>query len=515
MKESARWNHRLFIYLVIFILFPPSAAYCQGSPYLREGLAQYKQENYEEAIVALQKARAEEPKSSVAAFYLGLAYKQTNDLQNALPNFRDAVTFIPPVREAVVELIDTLRQTGQPEEAKKWIALAERDTIEPAKVAFLKGMILQSETKYAEAAAAFEKAKELDKAYTQSADFQIGICMMGQRDYGKAKERFQASIIQDPLSDLATYARRYQEVAEQRRYLERPLRLTISLLGQYDTNMLALDTHNDAPPAWNESVAAADKESFAMLNTVRLDYVPILKEPFVFNASYTGVSSVHEKNSTSYDTLANSITLAPGVTFDNFAFNLVGNYTHAVRRDPSYRRYSENMSIGPLVRYLVAPKHILQVYGAYTKKNYFKPVFNPELEDMSASGFDGYLNWIWLIREEGVISLKYAYNVDNSEGVDYDSRGHRFSANLIYPVWKAVKVQFTGEAYIQDYRHENVFYDDKKRKDRTYQGTVGLIWDVHKYVSIMAQYMRTWADSNIYAYDYTRNVYSAGVEFKF
>ena len=516
MKKSIHLKPQLFVCLIIIIVFfPASAVFCQSSALLKEGIAQYRQENYEEAIVILKKAREEEPKSSMAAFYLGLAYKQTSDIQNALPNFRDAVTLIPPVKEAVVEFIDTLRQTGQGEEAKKWISLAEREDIEPAKVAFLKGMILQSETKYADAAVAFQKAKELDPAYGQSANFQIGICRMGQRDYSKAKESFDAAITQDPLSDLATFARRYLDVAEERRYLERPLRLTISLMGQYDTNMLAVDSHAGAPQAWNIYTKTADKESYAMLSTVRLDYVPVLAGPFIFNASYTAASSLHEKNSTAYDTMANSLTIAPGVTFENFAVNLVGNYTHALRRDPGYSPYSENISIGPLFRYLVAPQHIVQLYAAFTKKNYFKPAINPELEDMSSDGFDSYINWIWLLRQEGVLSVKYGYTADNADGIDYDNRGHRFSANLIYPVWKEVKLQLTADAYLQDYCHDNVIYEPGKRKDRIYTGTVGLIWDIRKYASLMVQYMRTEADSNIYAYDYTRDVYSVGVEFKF
>ncbi|WP_226373913.1 hypothetical protein [Citrifermentans bemidjiense] len=43
---------------------------------LDEGIIQYRVENFEEALALLQKARAEEPKSSLAAFYLGMARKQ-------------------------------------------------------------------------------------------------------------------------------------------------------------------------------------------------------------------------------------------------------------------------------------------------------------------------------------------------------------------------------------------------------------------------------------------------------
>jgi len=55
------------IVLFVFIIFP---SYVFGeSSLLREGIEQHKQENYEEAIDLLKKARKEDPKSSSAAFF--------------------------------------------------------------------------------------------------------------------------------------------------------------------------------------------------------------------------------------------------------------------------------------------------------------------------------------------------------------------------------------------------------------------------------------------------------------
>ena len=147
-------------------------------------------------------------------------------------------------------------------------------------------MILQNEGDITGAIAAFEQSKQIYLSYTQSADFQIGVSYMVQRKYSIAKERFEAAITQDPLSYLATYARRYQDLVEQRSFFERPLRLTISVMGLYDTNMLAISGPVDvAPPQYNIYVSNAEKRSLATMDSVRLDYVPILKGPFIFNAS--------------------------------------------------------------------------------------------------------------------------------------------------------------------------------------------------------------------------------------
>jgi tetratricopeptide (TPR) repeat protein len=309
----------------VFIALPLSA-FGQGSATLKEGIQQYNRENYEEAIVALTKARVEDPSAADAAFYLGMAYRQTNDIQNAYRQFEDAVTLKPLSDNAILQLIEVATLLGKIDVAKKWIAVAEEHKVYPARVAFLKGAALAKEGKYDEAITAFEKAKQLDPAYTQSCDFQIGICYMSQRKYVMARDLFRSAITQDPLSDMASYARRYQDAAEQWRFIERPLRFTIGVTGQYDSNYRTLGNASDqAPPAYNEGLANTDKQSLVMQNIVRLDYVPILPGPFVFNAGYAASNMLHQRYGTDNDTFANSFTVAPGLNYETFAINLVAN----------------------------------------------------------------------------------------------------------------------------------------------------------------------------------------------
>ncbi len=399
------------------------------------------------------------------------------------------------------------------EEAKKWIDVAEKNNIFPAKTAFLKGMVLQKEGKHAQAIDAFEKSKKLDKSYTQSADLQIGLSYLGDRKFEKAKERFQAAVTQDPLSDLASFARRYQDIVEQRSYLERPLRITIGIMGQYDTNMLTEPNPNTGYPG---SIYSSDEKSVAMMNTFRLDYVPTFSGPWLFNASYALANNIHDKNATTHDVLANTFSIAPGYNFGRFAVNLAANYTHVMKTNTGYKNYSETFSVGPMFRILLAQNHILEFYAGYAKKSFYDKPLTPE-ENQSSFGYDTYLSWMWLFENGSIVNFKYGYNVETADGSYWNYGGHRFTVNLIYPLWKAVKLQLGGEAYIQDYRNERATLEGTmvKRRDRTYTGMAGLIWDVHRNVSLMAQYNYTRDDSNIGVYDFNRDIYSAGVELKF
>jgi len=487
------------------------AAFGQTSGSLREGIRQYQADNYEEAVDLFKTARREAPGSSEAAFWLGMAYKMQNDFPSALPHLTDAVTLRPPVKEAVVELIDILYRLDKLGEANKWLAVAERDEIYPAKTAFLRGMVQTKEGKYPESIASFEKSKTLDKNYTQAAEFQIGLSYMLARRYKQAAERFRAAVIQDPVSDLATYARRYQTMVEDRAWIERPVRLTIDMLGQYDTNML------QEPYAYPGLSDAGEEKSVGMLNTVRVDVAPILPGSWLFNANYALSSAIHQKNSTTHDVLVNSLSMAPGYNFGDFALNLSANYTHALKRNPSYERYSDRFSVGPLMRFLPTEKknEVVEMYVGYQKKDYFLPPLDPG-EDQSAQGVDSYISYMRLFEKGAILILKYGFTAENARGSNWTNRGHHLTANSIIPLREKLKLQLGAEFHRTDYLNESTIPAFKeKREDRTYMGMAGLIWDINRNVSLMLQYTGIRGNSNIFLYDFSRNIYSVGAEIRF
>ena len=502
-----RWS---LVALTVAFFVPP--VFAQPSGPLSEGIRQYQADNLEEAVELFKKAREANPDSSEAAFWLGLTYKQQNSFQEALQPLRDAVMIKPPIREALVELIDVLFRLEKLEEAKKWLDLAEREGIFPAKTAFLKGMILAKESRYPESITSFEKAKTLDKSYTQAADFQIGLSYMLDRKYRQAADVFRAAVTQDPVSDLAAFARRYQDLVEERSWIERPVRMTVGMMGQYDTNML------QEPYAHPGLPDAGDQKSFALMSTLRLDIVPTLPGQWLFNGGYALSSKVHENNGTSHDLLANTFSIAPGYNFGRVALNLSANYTHVMKKNPSYERYSSNYTVGPLMRFLLTEEqdHILEFYAGYARKYYYTPPLDPnELQD--ASGLDSYLSWIWLFQNGAMLNVKYGFTTENADGPNWTNEGHRFTANAIIPLMARLRLQLGVEVFRQAFANESTIpaFNQAKRRDRTLTGIAGLTWDLNKQVSLLLQYMGVRADSNIFIYDFDRNVYSAGAEIRF
>jgi tetratricopeptide (TPR) repeat protein len=521
----------IFLLLVFFPVVPH--AWSQQPVTLEEGIGQYQQENYEEAIEIFSKVRVQEPSSSQAAFFLGMSYKQVLDYQKSAVHLRDAVTLTPPVKEALVDLIDTLYQIDRLDEAKRWIGTAESVDAAPPRVAFLKGLIFAKENNNREAITAFEKSKQLEPTLSQAADFQIGVIHIKERKLDMAKVRFQSIILQDPLSDLAGFARQYQAMVEERIYQERPLRLTVGVLGGYDTNIISKPLESSSP------AGITDEKGEYLSSTVRLDYVPGLEGPWLFNAQYSASSTVYSKFTHSHDSLANSFSVSPGYNFGRVALNLNASYTNALLRtdsdlvpdpdsSPGYKRYLDYISVGPAIRYFINQNNILEVFAGYEKKDYYH---QKSVDERNTVGMRGYLSWIWLFKEDAFFNLRYdfanehAFANELADVRKWDNDGHRVTLNLSLPIlseemgkrFGPITLQLTGSVYFQNYSYE-INYGPliETRRDKVYTGSAGLTWRFWKYASMIAQYTRTESDSNVpMLYKYNRDQYSAGFEFRY
>lgn len=180
---------------------PQTETIADKPDYLKQGTANLKDENYEEAVDDLKKAREDDPNSSIAAFYLGVAYKKIQDYKEARVHLKDAITLSPAVKEAVMELADVSYQLGNMDEALETLEIAEREEIAPAQTAFLKGLVLLKKRKNNEAIESFKKSKATDNKLATSADYQIGVANLQEGRLSEAKDVFKEIVVRDPNAD--------------------------------------------------------------------------------------------------------------------------------------------------------------------------------------------------------------------------------------------------------------------------------------------------------------------------
>jgi tetratricopeptide (TPR) repeat protein len=492
-------------------LFLPDQGLCE-SPLLLKGIGLYKQENYEEAVEMLNQARKEEPKSSAAAFFLGLTYKQLMNYPQAAVHLEDAVTLTPKIKEALLEFVDVLIELGRLDEAGKWLAIAEQEGIFPAKTAFMKGLYYQKLEKEDQAIEAFEKARALDPSLSQAVDFQIAMIYVKQKKVDLAKERLQTVYVRDPLTDLGTFARQYQDILETKEFLERPFRFTVGVFGQYDTNLVLKPIDASLTPT------VTGEAVWTLVSSFRVEYVPRLAGPWLFNAQYAFLSNIHSKFGDNYDSMGNSISVTPGYDFGGFSLNVAATYTYVLLRNPDYESYLGYLNAGPLLRKPIGDDKILDVYLGYMNKTYFQGA-QLEDENRDSTGLNPQLSFYWFFKNGAFLNFRYEFVKEDTDGANWDYSGNLVALTVSYPLLEKVTLQVYGYVFDQDFKNPNTNsvpgMFGVKREDRTYTGSIGLIWEFYRNMNLLLQYNHTHVDSNIDYYEYKRDLYTFGIEYRF
>src|SRR3989304_2001174 len=463
--------------ILLFTVFFPRIILSQdyaANPALNHGIADLKAENYEEAVANLTKARKNDPSSSIAAYYLGLAYKQQQEYKEAIVNLKDAVTLRPGVKDGFLDLAELYYYTGQTEESLKQLGFAEEKNVRPAQTAFLKGLVLMR----------LERNKE----------------GMGE----EAGTMFREVIIADPNSDMAQIANQYIEALSRRAEEERPLRLSVGASYQYDDNVILKPSDQTA------SGGITGEEDSVYIATFRAEYAPRFSGPLGIEAQYSLYYNDHEKFG-SYDVISQTLALVPGYTTRDSMLNMLLSYNYTWVDDDEYLRSG---TVSPGYTFMPWPDQMAQVALRYQKKEYLKPPFTMN-EDRDAQEYAASLGWFYFFAgAKGFVNVKYEISKEDTEGKNWAYIGNKGSLNIALPLTRNAKLTVSGEAYYQQFDETNTNFL-KKRKDTTYTALAMLSYEIIRKWEIQLQHVYIRDDSNTAVYDYDKNITSIGVEVKY
>ena len=508
MKRTSLFSLVYFVPLVSFLLFPPKTyseeIIPQQADYLKQGAANLKEENYEEAVDDLKKAREVDPNSSIAAFYLGVAYKKIQDYKEGRVHLRDAITLTPAVKEAVMELADVSYQLGNMDEALETLEIAEREGIAPAQTAFLKGLVLLKKGKNTEAIESFKKSKSTDNKLAASADYQIGVANLQEGRLSDAREIFKEIIVRDPNSNLSQFANQYIEAITRRLKEERPFRVSVGLQYQYDDNVLLKP---------GESAAAAgitNEADSSAIATLRAEYAPRFKGPYAIKAQYS--LYLNERSTLhTHDVQSHTVAFIPSYNLRQSSISLLASYNYTLVHD---EKYLQAVAVTPTYTFTLNGNQYAQAFYRYTKKDYLNAPINQD-EDRNGDDNGVGASWFYLIMENrGFVNFRYEYNREDTEGVNWKYSGNKAGMSFLYPVTDRLKFNVAGEAYVQDYENVHTSFG-MKRKDETYTGSALFSYNFFDEIDVQVQYAYIKSRSNIVVYDYSKNVLSAGVEMRF
>ncbi len=496
---------KFFLWLLTscFLIFTVSTAQSTPQNFLDKGVREYQNENYEEALESFKQAEHLSADSTLLSYYLGITYKQTGNYQEATRYLRKALELSPPATQAYPELVEVLFNLNDLTQAKEWIVRAEKAGAYPGLMAFQKGLILQKEGKDSAAIEAFTRAKELDHALRQNADFQIALSLSKERKFSQAREILKAVILIDPTTETSSYAREYEQSLAKSLAKYKTWGGSFGLGYQYDTNVIL------KPDSGIPGSTITGEEDSSILATFRAYYNPLLEGPWLFNAQYGLYTNNYFKTKT-HSLINQSLSVNPGYTLPWGAVTLPLSYSYAWLEGVPYTGV---LLAKPTLNIITTRGQIAQLSAGYAKRDVFPAPLIPD-EDRDGNLFLGSLAYIVPFGDRGIINLFYEYSRDATTGQNWDNSGNRFSLNLLIPLAKRFSLNLSAEYFQQDYTNTHTIFG-VKRLDKMYSGIAGLIWELRKDLKLYLQYYGAKVESNIPIYSYKRNVFTLGTEYLF
>lgn len=484
-----------------------------------KGLFHFKAEEFEEALEIFERVKKIRP-TTLVSFYLGLVYKQTGDLQKAKDSFIEAITGVPKVYDAYIELINIHYNLNELEEAKKRLKEADALGIYPARVSFLKGLIHAKEGDFIKAREAFQKAKELDKALTDACDLQIALTYVQERKFVEAERAFKSLLETTKQTALSEFIKDYLNNLSRLAKVFRPYSFNLVLGSHYDSNVVSKPNEKIGLAVVDEITQKAD---WLYSLNFRAKYHPLLSGRFSFNSELSVFAKRYNKLKT-YNSESISLSVTPG-------FNL-SKYTLTMPLELSlnwFKKQRDSATIGlrPSFMYKISESSIIQLGTGITIKDKLRYIDNadPE-EDSDGTLYDINLAYHHIFREGlGLFTFRYDVVKDYTEGKNLRNLSHKINTLVIYPIVERFSLIGSFEFIKQVFEHIHNLSGKEipgfsptrptRRKDEIINFGAGINFNLYNSVRLNFLFNSIYNKSNLKIYEYKKKTYNFELNINF
>jgi tetratricopeptide (TPR) repeat protein len=529
---------RLTIFLAIFlplILFSQPVLSQTQNPDLQQGIAEYNQENFEEAIDSLLKARNADIQSSLPAYYLGMTYKNLQDYNEAKKFLRAAIDLRPEIKEAILELAEVHYQLGEFEEAHDLLMTAEKGNVRPGQTAYMKGLVLLEMNENLDAVEAFENARALSPELVQAADYQIGQAYLKEsgaadtdderfKSLDEAEKRFQSVIDKGPDTDMAAFAKNFLDLIAKKKQEPRNIRAYLGVHLQYDDNVVL------APGDESAATNITDEDDSRVVITGGIEYIPVKRRPLDYSAHYSLYISNHDKLA-SHDVMSHSFALFPSrIISNNSKIGVALRYNHTWVDDDEYLGMA---TFTPTYTYNVGRNNTIQTYLSYGQKDFLTDTSAGD-EDRDADVYSGSVSWFSFFKQdsgvlvpfmesfelsafgenEGYLNILYELSKEETDGRNWEYIGNKMALIYLIPLLQNAKLRLAGDIMHKNFTNVHTVFG-KEREDFIYGFSSLLFYKFRENLNLQLLYSYRRDDSNIGLYDYDRNMYSIGLEWRY
>ena len=486
---------RIVLVLAVFLLVPALRPTLAAQPTeadvdVADGLLALDSKEYELALTHLRRALEKNPNHLEALYLSGLAYL-------ALDRPADA--------EHVLE--------------RAFARNPELDSL-----GYYVGFLRYQQRQYQAALRAFRAGRTNDPNIAQLTRVYTGLTLAALGRPGLGAEEIDRAVRQQPASPLTGPAEQLRASLAGRE-TDRRLRASARLSLFYDDNARAAP--DPAASVVVRDLRSADRRTVGELLSLGVEYDFWRHDEWTATAGYSFLRT-YNNSIPDFNVIDHLGTLAVGrrdmvrdMPLDsalNYSFEHVslGGDRLLVRNSVS--------ATGTLVE---TPRHLTNGIARLDLKDYTQPsqVRPPENQDATNLMF-GVLHVMRFDHDRHLLKAGYQYDVEDADGRDFTYHGHRLLAGGLYTLpWRDVRLSYDLGFHYRDYAHRNSLFPEtspgtRERNDKEltqlFRVAVPVVRDLTwGALEMLLDYHRTDAASNLAVYDYTRNVVTVSVTWRY
>jgi tetratricopeptide (TPR) repeat protein len=521
---SVVWSACVFGCSLILLLPSLGGASEQSELEYAKGIVEYSKGNYREALEHFRTVVDLTPDDANARFYLGLTESRVGEFSTAIPHLEKALQLDPSLDYVHYHLGLSYFQEQRYPEALSALQRAAQFDPQNATVQFYQGYTLYQLKRYQEALSPFERALQLNPELALSGQYYRGLTLFSLEDDTKARTAFEAARAADPTSTIGQNSERYLAALKARERDRRLWQVEGSASLQYDSNVMLADGSVTSRESDGSAVFNVAGRVFAMRTSLQQ-----------VGAEYDFFQSLHFRLN-SFDIRSHTFGLFGRVKLEPVTLRLGMNY-NLIALDNA--RFSEAFTLQPSVMIQQTRNWLGLISVQYRPENYFGDNDVPPGQLRSVRGRDGWnvrtgFDQFWLFNQrQSYARLSYHYDVQRSDGSDWDYNGHEVGLGVQTPLWAGLTLNVNGSYYRFNYKNVNSFSccpndpndlqslgnlqpnDTQVRTDNRYTASVALSRDVGPYLTFSAGFVHISNPSNLVFFDYRRNIVTLAVSGRY
>jgi tetratricopeptide (TPR) repeat protein len=493
---------------------PVAAQTTEADVYVAQGVIDFDDKRYDEAMANFRKALEIEADNVEALYYIGVVHMAQRRPEQAVPFLERARVKAPADASVAYQLGLAHFALQQYDKAQPLLEGVFKTNPTQDSLGYYVGFMRYRSKEYRPAVNAFRAGRSSDPEIQQLSRFYTGLALAVLGLPTQATAEVEQAMSLAPSSALTGPAERLRDTLVQQRQKERRFSAEVRFGFYYDDNVIV---QPDPTPREHEplvSVLRHPKEnSYGELAGVRADYVWYRDENFDATVGYSFFTT-YNNDLPSFNVMDHLGSL--GVTYKTAFGTMPAQFAVNYSFDALFLRQERfvDRHTGSLIGAIAADDvNLTQAFLRVQDKDF--AAGSPKIEDRDGQNFMVGVLHLWRLQgDKHLVKVGFQQDWEYTDGRHYTYQGQRLQFGMMYTLpWWAMRAKWDFDVHWRSYLSKNIFLpttgpDRLKRTDEEVNNIIRLELPLPRNFTLSGEYQVTRNSSNLHVFDYTRNVVS-------